>query len=74
MFSSISRPGQVGRACAGVDLAAAWATQATISAASASDSWAVVWASQMRTSTVPKSWCGRTDHHSCVNSTIESVR
>ena len=33
-----------------------------------------VWASQTRTSTVPKAWCGRTDHHSWVNSTIEPVR
>ena len=47
---------------------------ATIRAASASDSPAVAWASQMRTSTVPKLKCGRTDHHTCVNSTIEPVR
>ena len=29
---------------------------------------------QMRTSTVPKEWCGRTLHQSCVCSTIECVR
>ena len=28
----------------------------------------------MRTSTVPKLKCGRTDHQTCVNSTIELVR
>ena len=48
--------------------------QATISAASASDSSAVLCASQMRTSTVPKLKCGRTDHQTWVNSTIERVR
>ena len=42
--------------------------------ASASDSAAVPCASQMRTSTVPKVRCGRTDHQTCVYSTIESVR
>ena len=74
MFSSISRLGRsaIGRPSSTSRIAAA--TQATISRASASDSVAVIWASQMRTSTVPKSWCGRTDHHSCVNSTIEPVR
>ena len=53
---------------------AAWSTAAVTSAASASDSCALTWASQMRTSTVPNAWCGRTDHHSWVNSTIEPVR
>ena len=53
---------------------AAWATQATISPASAVESSAVVWASQIRTSTVPKEWCGRTLHHSWVCSTIDLVR
>ena len=67
--------GQVGRRLPRVDLARRrGARRPTISAASASDSAPVVWASQMRTSTVPKSWCGRTDHHSWVNSTIEPVR
>ena len=47
---------------------------ATIRPASASDSCAVACASQMRTSTVPKLKCGRTDHHTCVNSTIERTR
>jgi hypothetical protein len=28
----------------------------------------------MRTSTVPNPKCGRTDHHTCVYSTIEFVR
>ena len=50
------------------------ARSATISAARPSDSAAVICASQIRTSTVPKAWCGRTDHQSCVNSTIEPVR
>ena len=48
--------------------------QATIRADSPSDSAAVVWASQMRISTVPKVGCGRIDHHSCVYSMIELVR
>ena len=52
----------------------AWATQATISSVRASDSPAVDWASQIRTSTVPKAKCGRIDHQTCVNSTIERVR
>ena len=47
---------------------------ATIRPASASDSSALDCASQMRTSTVPKLKCGRTDHHTWVNSTIERVR
>ncbi len=51
----------------------ACAMHATISAASASDSCAVAWASQMRTSTVPKLKCGLTDHQTWVNSTIELV-
>ena len=74
MFSSISRAGRSGGVSPASTSAAARRTQATISAASPSASAAVIWASQMRTSTVPKSWCGRTDHHSCVNSTIEPVR
>src|SRR3712207_7635876 len=45
---------------------AAWATQATVRASSALASSALDWASQMRTSTVPKAWCGRTLHHSWV--------
>jgi len=40
---------------------------------SASDSCAVACASQILTSTVPKLKCGRTDHQTCVNSTIERV-
>jgi hypothetical protein len=47
--------------------------QATSSAASASDSAAVLCASQMRTSTVPNAKCGRTDHQTWVYSTIEFV-
>ena len=39
-----------------------------------SASAAVACASQMRTSTVPKEKCGRTDHHTWVSSTIEPVR
>ena len=54
--------------------AAAWATQATIRPASAEDSSAPDCESQMRTSTVPKEWCGRTLHHSWVCSTMELVR
>ena len=53
---------------------AAWATQAVISPASAVEASALDWASQMRTSTVPKAWWGRTLHHSWVCSTIEPVR
>ncbi len=48
--------------------------QAAISPASASDSSPRVWASQIRTSTVPKRWCGRTLHQSWVDSTTEPVR
>ena len=46
--------------------------QAAISPASAKDSSPRVWASQIRTSTVPKWWCGRTLHQSWVDSTTES--
>ena len=74
MFSSIRRDGRSGGASPASISRAAWATQATISSARPSDSGPVVWASQMRTSTVPKLWCGRTDHQSWVNSTIEPVR
>ena len=45
-----------------------------MNAASASDSASVAWTSQMRTSTVPKEKWGRTDHQTCVYSTIEPVR
>ena len=38
------------------------------------ESSARVWASQIRNSTVPKLWWGRTLHHSWVCSTIEPVR
>ena len=66
---------EVGRRLARVDLAQRLRRRRpTISSASPSASGPVVWASQMRTSTVPKLWCGRTDHHSWVNSTIELVR
>ena len=34
---------------------------------------ASVCASQMRTSTVPNRWCGRTDHQICVNSWMQLV-
>ena len=44
-----------------------------MSAARPSDSAAVTWASQMRTSTVPNEACGRIDHQTCVYSTIERV-
>ena len=74
MFSSISRPGRSGGVSPASTSAAARSTQPTISAASPSASAPVVWASQTRTSTVPKLWCGRTDHHSWVNSMIELVR
>ena len=47
--------------------------QAVISPASAVESSPRVCASQIRNSTVPKSWCGRTLHQSCVCSTIEFV-
>ena len=52
---------------------AAWAMQAVISAASAVESAALVCASQMRSSTVPNEWCGRTLHQIWVCSTIELV-
>jgi hypothetical protein len=74
MFSSIRRPGRSAGASPASISAAARLTQPTISCASASASKPVVWASHTRTSTVPKLWCGRTDHHSCVNSMIELVR
>ena len=48
--------------------------QAVIRAASANDSSPRVCASQIRSSTVPKVWWGRTLHHSWVASTIELVR
>ena len=48
--------------------------QAEISPASAKDSSPRVWASQIRTSTVPKWWWGRTLHQSWVDSTIEPGR
>ena len=73
-FSSIRRRGGSVKATPSSWSSAAWATQATISPASAVDSSAPDWASQMRTSTVPKEWCGRTLHHSWVCSTIELVR
>ena len=41
--------------------------------ASANDSSPRVCASQIRSSTVPKVWCGRTLHHSWVDSTTELV-
>ena len=71
MFSSISRGAGSSNGTPSSTSRAAWAMQATISAASASDSCAVACTSQMRTSTVPKLKCGRTDHQTCVNSTIE---
>ena len=48
--------------------------QAVISPASAVESSARVCASQIRNSTVPNAWCGRTLHQSCVCSTIEFTR
>ena len=48
--------------------------QAAISPAIAKDSSPRVCASQIRTSTVPKLWCGRTLHHSWVDSTTEPGR
>ena len=74
MFSSIRRCGRSGGVSPASTSAVARRTQAVISSASASASVAVVCASQMRTSTVPKLWCGRTDHQSWVNSMIEPVR
>src|SRR3954471_20830913 len=53
---------------------AACATHATAKPAMAVDSSAVDCASQIRTSTVPKEWCGRMLHHSCVDSTTDPVR
>ncbi len=47
--------------------------QAVIIAARPNDSSPRVWASQIRSSTVPKRWCGRTLHQSWVASTIDSV-
>ncbi len=48
--------------------------QASDRAATASASPISVWPSQMRTSTVPKRWCGRTLHQIWVLSTMERVR
>ena len=74
MFSSIIRGAGSTNGTPSSTSRTACAMQATISEASASDSCAVACASQIRTSTVPKLKCGRTDHHTCVNSTIERVR
>ncbi len=71
MFSSISRGAGSSKGTPSSTSRVACAMQATISEASASDSCAVACTSQMRTSTVPKLKCGRTDHQTCVNSTIE---
>ena len=73
-FSSTSRPGGSVNGTPSSMSRSACATEATISDPSASASAAVVCASQMRTSTVPKDRCGRIDHHTCVYSWIESVR
>ncbi len=50
------------------------AMHASASAPTASACDISVWPSQMRTSTVPKLWCGRTLHQICVLSTIDPVR
>ena len=73
MFSSIiRRDGSVNGHALGL-VARGLRTQATVSAASASDSCAVAWASLIRTSTVPNARCGRTDHQTWVLSMIEFV-
>ena len=72
-FSSISLAGSSSVFTPSSMSRAAWAMQATISPASASDSVAVVCASQIRTSTVPNARWGRTDHQTCVYSTIDRV-
>ena len=71
MFSSIIRGAGSVNGTPSSTSRAACAMHATISDASASDSGAVACTSQIRTSTVPKLKCGRTDHHTWVNSTIE---
>src|SRR5439155_1015430 len=73
-FSSISRGAGSVNGTRSSTSRTACAMQAAISEASASDSGAVACTSQMRTSTVPKLKCGRTDHQTWVNSTIERVR
>ena len=74
MFSSIRSPAGGSAWYALVDLRAApGRRRRPISAARASDSAAVAWTSQMRTSTVPNEKWGRTDHQTCVNSMIERV-
>ncbi len=45
-----------------------------ISPASANDSLPRAWASQIRSSTVPNAWWGRTLHQSWVASAIDRVR
>src|SRR4051794_10463970 len=72
-FSSIRRRAGSAKGTPSSSSRAACATHATIRPASASASWAVDCASQMRTSTVPKLKCGRIDHQTCVYSTIDSV-
>ena len=52
---------------------AAWAMHAAIRPARANESAPLVCASQIRSSTVPNAWCGRTLHHSWVDSTTEFV-
>ena len=74
MFSSIRRGGGSANGTPSSMSRAACAMQPAISPASASDSPAVACTSQIRTSTVPKLKCGRTDHQTWVNSTIEFVR
>ena len=74
MFSSISP-----RAWTGSGRPASWsaakaATHASARAATPSACDISVWPSQIRTSTVPKLWCGRTLHQICVLSTIDPVR
>jgi len=73
-FSSIRRRGGSVNGTPSSMSRSACATEATINPLSASDSAAVLCASQMRTSTVPNDRCGRIDHHTCVYSMIDSVR
>jgi hypothetical protein len=73
-FSSTSRAGGSSNGTPSSWSSAACATHDVISAASVVESSPLVWASQIRISTVPYEWCGRTLHQTCVNSAIELVR
>ena len=72
-FSSTYRVGRIGRGIPSSYTRARCATRPTVSDEMARLCHASVCASQMRISTVPKRWCGRTDHQICVNSWMQLV-